>query len=74
MSRASPDYQMLSISERIQLVEDIWDSIANESPDVLTLSASQRAEVARRAELHDAGEATPIEWTSVRDELFQRNA
>ena len=32
MSQTKPDFSQLSIAERIQLVEDIWDSIAAESP------------------------------------------
>ena len=34
----------LSVSERIQMVEDIWDTIA-EVPDEVDLSTAQRAEL-----------------------------
>ena len=37
----------LSISERIQLVEDLWDSIAHEQ-EALAMSDAQRAELDRR--------------------------
>ncbi len=36
-----PDYKNLSISERILLVEEIWDSIADETPEI-ELSADQK--------------------------------
>jgi hypothetical protein len=32
-SNVTTEYMKLSVSERIQLVEDIWDSIAAEAPD-----------------------------------------
>ena len=35
---ATIEYMKLSVSERIQLVEDIWDSIAAEAPDTVELS------------------------------------
>lgn len=36
-----PDYKNLSIPERILLVEEIWDSIADEAPEI-GLSADQK--------------------------------
>lgn len=47
----------LPISERIQLVEDIWDSIADETAGGLPLSAEQRAELPRRRAEHEADPA-----------------
>lgn len=51
------DYLSLSIPERIQLVGDIWDSIAdaaNSSPDVLPLTVAQISELDRRIAEADA--------------------
>jgi putative addiction module component (TIGR02574 family) len=39
----------LSVSERIQLVEEIWDSIAAESSETIELSQAQKDELHRRA-------------------------
>lgn len=36
------EYKNLSIPERILLVEEIWDSIADETPDI-ELSAAQKS-------------------------------
>ena len=44
---AKIDILKLSVSERIQLVEDIWDSIA-QVPDSVQLSEAQRGELDRR--------------------------
>ena len=55
MAKPAFDYRSLSVDERLQLVGDIWDSIAEEaqlSPDLLPLSDEQKNELdRRRAEL-----------------------
>ena len=70
MSKVEFDYSKLSVAERIQLAEELWDSIP-ESADV-TLSDAQKAELDRRLEdleRHpDAGEP----WEVVRARLYAR--
>lgn len=73
MSQPKPDFSQLSIAERIQLVEDIWDSIAAENPAAIQLSEQQLQEVRRRLDAHDVEPETSIPWEQVRSELFQRN-
>lgn len=63
-------YRDLPISERIQLVEDIWDSIADETAGGLPLSAEQRAELHRRRAEHEADPSSGVPWEHVRAELF----
>jgi putative addiction module component (TIGR02574 family) len=43
------DFTKLSIAERIELAEDLWDSIPSEGAD-LTLTEAQKAELDRRLE------------------------
>ena len=59
----------LSVAERIQLAEELWDSVAAETGD-LPLSASQKAELERRlADLErDPGAGEPREVVCVRIE------
>jgi putative addiction module component (TIGR02574 family) len=73
MSQPKPDFSQLSIAERIQLVEDIWDSIVAESPTAVQLSEQQRQEIRRRLAAHDAEPGSAIPWEQIRSELFQRN-
>ena len=73
MSQHLPDYRMLSLAERIQLVEDIWDSIASENPEAMELTSAQREEVQRRLRDDKADPATAVPWEQVRAELFKRN-
>ncbi|MDA3919398.1 MAG: addiction module protein [Salinisphaera sp.] len=73
MSTNIDDYKTLSVAERIQLVEDIWDSIATEAPDSLQLSDADKEELHRRVEAHRADSSTAIPWEQVREKLFHRS-
>jgi putative addiction module component (TIGR02574 family) len=60
------DLLQLTIAERIQLVEDLWDSIAAEAtddPDRLPIIEAQRQELDRRAKRHQQSphEAVPLD-------------
>jgi putative addiction module component (TIGR02574 family) len=75
MSQPAFDYRGLPIPERLKLVEDIWDSIAQEAnvrPEVLPLSEAQRTELLRRLDHADAHPDDAIPWDQVRAELFKR--
>ena len=58
----------LSVSERIQLVQDIWDSIA-ELPDSLELSDDQKNELRKRLEDYRANPESGIDWNDLKAEL-----
>ena len=64
------DFSHLTISERIQLVEDLWDSVSD-APEVLELSSSQRAELDRRLSAHRAEPGKAVPWSDLRRELFE---
>ena len=73
----NPEYLQLSVSERIQLVEDIWDSIsadATDTADALALTKSQRDELDRRLAHHIANPNDAIPWEVVRAKLFSKRA
>jgi putative addiction module component (TIGR02574 family) len=59
----------LSISERIQLVEDIWDSIAS-IPDAVNLTPDQKEELDRRIAKYRQNPETGIPWAALRDQLL----
>jgi len=58
----------LSVDERIQLVEDIWDSIAL-APESLELTEPQRRELDRRLALHAENPNRGSTWAEVRSRL-----
>lgn len=61
----------LSRDERLELVQDIWDSIAVEDDDI-PLSDSQRLELDRRLAVHQANPAAAIDWEQVEAEALAR--
>lgn len=65
MSMIVPDdILQLSVSERIQLVEDIWDTIAA-SPEQPALSEAQQEELDRRIEAHRQNPEAGASWEQV---------
>lgn len=61
----------MSIPERIQLAEDLWDSVAAES-EALPLTDAQKMEIERRLAEHDRDPESAISWEEVRRQLRQR--
>lgn len=55
----------LSIAERIELVQDIWDSIAS-VPESLELTKDQKAEIDRRLEKLDRNPDSAIPWEDLK--------
>jgi putative addiction module component (TIGR02574 family) len=62
------DLKELSIDERIQLIEALWDSISSEE-EALEVTDAQRAELDRRLEAHAASPDDGLPWDEVRDRL-----
>ncbi len=58
------DVLSLSPAERIQLVEDIWDSIAS-VPEALVLSEAQRQELDSRLQAYHASPDAGSPWEAV---------
>lgn len=65
---AKADILHLSVSERIQLVEDIWDSIA-EVPEAIALTEAQKEELDRRIEAYHRNPADGSPWVEVRKRI-----
>ena len=58
----------LSIAERIQLAEDLWDSILD-SQDELSLSEAQKQELDRRLEQYQRDPTAGSTWEEVKQRL-----
>ena len=65
------DILRLSVSERIQLVQDIWDSIA-EVPDSIPLTNEQKAELDRRLDAYHKDPNAGSPWSIVRERFKSR--
>jgi len=68
MSTQISDILEMSVSERIQLVEDIWDSIAA-VPEALPLTDAQREELDRRLEAHAQNPGEGIPWDELKKKV-----
>ncbi len=66
MTTSILNYKELPIYERIQLVEDILDSIAEEKLNNLRLSTEESNELHRRLAAHQADPSSGIPWEQVR--------
>lgn len=62
------DILKLSVSERILLVEDIWDSIA-EAPEQVALSETQARELETRLDAYRSDPSQGSPWAMVRDRV-----
>jgi putative addiction module component (TIGR02574 family) len=62
------EIERLSIAERIQLAEDLWDSILDRQDEV-PLDRSQQQELDRRLERHRQDPNSGSTWEAVKQRL-----
>ena len=60
--------EKLSVEERLALVEELWDSIAEATP----LTEAQRSELDRRLQDHRNNPGDVIPWESVKASIGSR--
>jgi putative addiction module component (TIGR02574 family) len=65
MSTELSDILQMSVAERIQLVGDIWDSIAA-APEALPLTDAEREELDRRLAAYAQNPDEGIPWDELR--------
>ena len=66
--KALEELRSLPVAERIQLVEDLWDSIAEDSRD-FQLTGAQREELDRRLDDFDSNPAAGAPWEEVKSTI-----
>lgn len=71
MSSIAKNILSLSVPERILLVEDIWDSIA-EIPEEVSLSAAQKQELELRLAAYHQNPNAGSPWSAVRERIRNR--
>ena len=62
----------LSPAERIQLAEDLWDSVAAQPELLPALLDEQRREIERRVAEHERDPGSALTWEDVRKRLWSR--
>ncbi len=69
MAHPAFDYLHLSPEERLQLVEDIWDSLALGAPESVPIPESHARELDRRLAAYRADGNRGRPWREVLDEI-----
>ena len=71
MSTVRKEIQSLSVADRPQLLEEIWDSLI-ETPEAIAVTDAQRRELARRRRAHARNPSAAKSWAQVRARLRRR--
>jgi putative addiction module component (TIGR02574 family) len=73
MSQPAFNIEDLSPDQRLQLLEQLWESL-QAHPDQLPLTAAQREELDRRLDEMDRGQTEGIPWEEVLERIRNRGA
>jgi putative addiction module component (TIGR02574 family) len=68
MSTELSDILQMSVAERIQLVEDIWDSVAA-SPESVPVTDTQKEELDRRLQAHAQNPSEGVSWGELKEKV-----
>lgn len=68
MTRPALDIEQLTPAERLELIEQLWDSL---SEDDVPISDAQRTELERRLDALDREGPIGVPWEQLRDELSE---
>ena len=68
---ARKDILSLTIAERIELIGDIWDTMA-EVPEAVELTGAQKRELDKRLDAHQNDPTAGTPWPVVRDRITKR--
>ena len=72
MNQRAPSIFDLSPSEKLQLVEDLWDDLAA-TPEAVPVHDWQKQELARRKTNHMKNPASGLGWEEVKRRVRGRN-
>ena len=71
VARRLRDYEKLSVPEKIMLIEDLWDELAEEAATT-PLTKAQRDEMDRRVEAYRGRKSRLSTWDDVRRRVRKR--
>lgn len=70
MSKVLDELEKLSVTERVQLVEELWDSIARSNAEI-PLPQWQRDELDRRKEKYAQNPDSVRTWDEVKNDILR---
>ncbi len=65
------DLEKLPLAERLQLVEDLWDSIAQTQGEDLPVPEWQKAELTRRKEEYARNPQSAKPWSEIKRSILE---
>jgi len=65
------DIEKLDTDERLELIEELWESLCV-NPEAIAVSEEQKKELDRRLARMEADEAAGIPWETVRERMQGR--
>jgi putative addiction module component (TIGR02574 family) len=71
MSTVRKELQSLGVADRLQLLEEIWDSLID-TPEAIPVTDAQRKELARHRRAHARNPSAAKSWAQVRARLRRR--
>ena len=71
MSKVLKRALSLSVEDRLELIEEIWDSLSA-TPEAIPITDAQRRELARRRRAHARNPSAAKSWREVRAKLERR--
>ena len=71
MAKPAINLDALTLEERLQLLEEVWDSLSG-APRSVPLTDAQREELDRRLDEIDRGDVIGIPWDEVLEQIRRR--
>ncbi len=65
------ELEKLPLAERVQLVEDLWDSIARNQDEDLPIPAWQKAELERRRQTYLKNPESAQPWSEIKRSILE---
>jgi putative addiction module component (TIGR02574 family) len=69
MTGAIKEILALSVEERLEIIDQIWESLTPSEIDHVPLTKAQEAELSRRIELYQSGELKTFSWEEVKQRV-----
>jgi len=70
MTKPTVDPSQLSVDERLELIDQLWDSVARDAPERLELTPDEEAEIERRSEELRANPELAVPWDTMRARIL----
>ncbi len=67
------DLKSLPVSDRLKLIEDLWDSLDAEASEALPLPDWHREEIDNRLDAIESGASVGVPWSEVRQRTLGKS-